>query len=477
MIISTTGWLNLSWIILDLAIVAILIPTILLQRRESGATLAWILVIVFIPFVGLIAFWLLGTTRLHLRRRKRHKVESLLAPEIEKLQTYTEQHTDPERAPQSLIHLARRFDGNGPLAGNQIEIFRSGQLLFNTLQMAIDHATQHIHLDYYIWQADSTGQRIRDALTRAADRGVEVRLLIDDVGSRAVKQLFFHPLQSAGGCIKRFLPVNPLNRQLALNNRNHRKLVIIDGNQAFIGGMNIGDQYAAKAGPWIDLHAHVKGPVVYSIQETFCQDWFHATAEDLVSRDYFPALENIGSVHAQLLSSGPADERWKSIHLFIFSAITLAQQKVFIETPYFVPDQPILLALRTAALRGIDVRLLLPSQSDHPLVLHAGRSFQDQLLEAGVRIFELKNSMTHAKTMTIDGILSAIGSANMDQRSFRLNFESNLFFFNERITQQMEQDFLELCNVADEISLDHRRALPRSIKMIESVCRLLSPLL
>ncbi|MEW8262486.1 MAG: phospholipase D-like domain-containing protein, partial [Candidatus Thiodiazotropha taylori] len=163
--------------------------------------------------------------------------------------------------------------------------------------------------------------------------------------------------------------------------------------------------------------------------------------------------------------------------LFIFTAITLARQKVFIETPYFVPDQPILLALRTAALRGIDVRLLLPSQSDHPLVLHAGRSFQDQLLEAGVKIFELKNSMTHAKTITIDGYLSTIGSANLDQRSFRLNFESNLFFLDQAITSQMEQDFVKLCATADEIKLDYRKSLPRSRRMVESACRLLSPLL
>ncbi|MEW8624614.1 MAG: cardiolipin synthase [Candidatus Thiodiazotropha sp.] len=477
MTITTPGWLNLSWILLDLAIVAILIPTILLQRRESGATLAWILVIVFIPFLGLIAFWLLGTTRLHLRRRKRHKIESHLAPEIERLQANSKGHPEPERAPQSLIHLARQFDGKGPLAGNRIEIFRSGQRLFDNLQQAIDSASQHIHLDYYIWQADSTGQRILDALVRAADRGVEVRLLIDDVGSRAAKQRFFLPLQLAGGSIKRFLPVNPLNRQLALNNRNHRKLVIIDGNQAFIGGMNIGDQYAAKAEPWIDLHARAEGPVVHSIQETFCQDWFHATAEDLVRRDYFPEPTHYGPVHAQLLSSGPADERWKSIHLFIFTAITLAQQKVYIETPYFVPDQPILFALRTAALRGIDVRLLLPSRSDHPLVLHAGRSFQDRLLEAGVRIFELNNSMTHAKTITIDGYLSTIGSANLDQRSFRLNFESNLFFLDETITRQMEQEFLDLCTNAEEISLQYRKGLPRTRKMVESACRLLSPVL
>ncbi|MEJ2620138.1 MAG: cardiolipin synthase [Candidatus Thiodiazotropha sp.] len=477
MSLGTYGWLNLSWIILDLAIVALLIPTILLQRRESGATLAWIMVILFIPFVGLIAFWLLGTTRLYLRRRKRHHVESLLAPEIERLQAHAEYKAIPDQAPPSLIQLARQFDGYGPLAGNRIEIFRSGQLLFNNLQLAIDQASQHVHLDYYIWQADSTGRSVRDALVRAAARGVEVRLLIDDVGSRAIKQAFFLPLASAGGQIKRFLPVNPLNRQLALNNRNHRKLVVIDGDKAFIGGMNIGDQYAGKAEPWIDLHARVEGAVVHSIQETFCQDWFHATAEDLISRNYFPRLEANGPVHAQLLSSGPADERWQSIHLFIFSAITLAQQKVYIETPYFVPDQPILFALRSAALRGVDVRLLLPSQSDHPLVLHAGRSFQDQLLQAGVSIFELKNSMTHAKTLMIDGHLSTIGSANMDQRSFRLNFESNLFFFDETITEQMEQEFLGLCNLADEIKLEQRNALPSTKRMIESICRVLSPLL
>ncbi|MBW9257820.1 MAG: PLDc N-terminal domain-containing protein [Candidatus Thiodiazotropha sp. (ex. Lucinisca nassula)] len=171
MTISTPGWLNLSWILLDLAIVAILIPTILLQRRESGATLAWILVIVFIPFLGLLAFWLLGTTRLHLRRRKRRRIETRLAPEIQRLQAQAEHQSEPELAPQSLIQLARQFDGNGPLAGNRIEIFRSGQLLFDNLQQAIDKATQHIHLDYYIWQADSTGLVQRELPGNCRRRG------------------------------------------------------------------------------------------------------------------------------------------------------------------------------------------------------------------------------------------------------------------------------------------------------------------
>jgi cardiolipin synthase len=477
MTISAIGWLNLSWLFLDLVIVAMLIPTILLQRRESGATLAWILTIFFIPFAGLIAFWLLGTTRLHLRRRKRRKVESRLAPEIQRLHAHAEYSTPPENIPQSLIHLAQQFDAAGPLAGNRIEIFRSGEALFDTFELATDRATQHIHLEYYTWQADATGQRIRDALVRASNRGVQVRLLVDDVGSRGIKRSFFSALERAGGKVEHFLPVNPLNRQIALNNRNHRKLVVIDGCQAFVGGMNIGDQYAAKAEPWIDLHARVHGPVVHSIQETFCQDWYHASAEDLASRNYFPAADMSGSVHAQLLSSGPADERWRSIHIFIFAGINLAREKVFIETPYFVPDQPILLALRTAALRGVDVRLLLPGRSDHPLVLYAGRSFQEELLEAGVRIFELKNTMSHAKTMTIDGYLSIIGSANLDQRSFRLNFESNLYFMEASVTQQMEQDFLELCHSAEEIGLEQRQSLPATRKLIESLCRLLSPVL
>jgi cardiolipin synthase len=477
MTISDIGWLNLSWLLLDLVIVAVLIPTILLQRRESGATLAWIMVILFIPFVGLIAFWLLGTTRLHLRRRKRRRVETLLVPEIQRLQSHAEYSLPSNDAPESLIHLARKFDKTGPLAGNQIEIFRQGSRLFDALIEEIDKATHHIHLEYYTWQPDETGQHIRNALVGAAHRGIQVRLLIDDVGSRAIKGHFFEPLEQAGGQIERFLPLNPLNRHFALNNRNHRKIVVIDGHLAFIGGMNIGDEYAVQNEPWIDLHARVHGPVVHSIQEIFCQDWYHASAEDLASRECFPSAQYAGAVHAQFLSSGPADDRWRSIHIFIFAAINLAREKVYIETPYFVPDQPILMALRTAALRGVDVRLLLPGHSDHPLVLYAGRSFQDALLAAGVRIFELKNSMTHAKTMTIDGYLSTIGSANLDQRSFRLNFESNLFLLASSVAQEMEQDFLVLCNSATEISLTQRKNLPATRRLIESLCRMLSPLL
>ena len=182
--------------------------------------------------------------------------------------------------------------------------------MFETLEAALDQARHHVHLVYYIWEPDRTGARLRDALARAAARGVQVRLLLDDVGSRRTRRSFFTPLLAQGGCVARFLPVNPLNRQLALNNRNHRKIVVVDGALGFIGGMNVGDLYAGLSSPWLDLHARLEGPVIQSLQEAFCQDWYHATGDDLVSPAYFPQIPAVGPVWAQLLTSGPADRIW-----------------------------------------------------------------------------------------------------------------------------------------------------------------------
>ncbi len=252
---------------------------------------------------------------------------------------------------------------------------------------------------------------------------------------------------------------------------------MVDGEIGFTGGMNVGDVYAGLGEPWRDLHARICGPVVHSLQEVFCQDWYHATAEDLVNPAYFPPIKGGGNVWAQLLASGPADERWRAIHTLLFAAINLAQQRVWIETPYFVPDSPIVIALQTAALRGVDVRLLLPAHSDNILVLHAGRSFLDQLLAAGVRVFEVQDAMPHAKTVTIDGNFSTLGSANMDQRSFRLNFEANLFFYGEQVAAELERDFLSSCAVASEVTAENRQQLSQYQRLAEGIGRVLAPLL
>jgi len=252
---------------------------------------------------------------------------------------------------------------------------------------------------------------------------------------------------------------------------------VIDGQTGYTGGMNVGDEYAGFDETWLDLQVRVRGPVVHEMQIVFCLDWYFTTEEDLCDPNYFPAIQPAGKEWAQLLSSGPADGSWRAIHTLIFAAINLAEKQIWIGTPYFVPDAPVLMALSTAALRGVDVRLLLPGRSDHALVLYAGRSFQDELLEAGVRIFELDDIFLHAKTMAVDGEFSTVGSANMDQRSFCLNFESNIFFYTRGVTHRLESDFLSLCGKAREVTRADRACVPYWQRLLEGFARILAPLL
>jgi len=473
----TIYWFSFSLLFLHLMVITFLVPRVVLQRRESGATLAWILAITFLPFLGMIAFWLLGTTRIRIMRRKRHHAEQHLIPSLSRFRREQKLSHSDESVATSLYSLAAKLDECGPQPGCEVEMFRIGSKALDCLEDAIDKAQDHIHLIYYTWESDSTGKRFRQALVRAVERGVEVRLLLDDVGSYKTKTSFFDPLISAGGEVARFLPLNLLTRQASVNNRNHRKIVIIDGTTGFTGSMNIGDLYAGLDEPWSDLHLCVRGRVVFELQGVFCQDWYHTTQKNLTTKKYFPNVSCHGDVCAHFLASGPSDDRWRTIHTLLFVAINTATKRIWIETPYFVPDPPIFMALETAALRGVDVRLLLPRCSDNPLVVHAGRSFFDELLDAGVRIFEMYDSVPHAKTAVIDQVFSTAGSANMDQRSFRLNFEGNLFFFGRKIGKELEKDFLRLSQSSEEVTVEGRKKLPKIQRLKEAFARVLAPLL
>jgi cardiolipin synthase len=471
--ISHAGW----WLVVDALIVGLLLPRVILERRETGATLAWVLTIILLPFIGLLGFWLFGTVRLRIRRRKRRKSEEHLEPALRALTEGRNEVPHDWGDLTALVHLATQLDGEGPLAGNTVRLYRNGRATFDEIEQQIRTAQDHIHLLYYIWEPDNTGRRIRDALVGACKRGVEVRLLVDDVGSYGTRKGFFEPLLEAGGKVAWFLKVNPLSRQININNRNHRKIIVLDGTTGFTGGMNIGDDYAGEGQPWKDLHCRITGPVVNTLQEVFCQDWYHATGEDLVNIRFFPRIAPCGEVYAQMLASGPADEKWRSIHTLIFAAINLATDKVWIETPYFIPDPPIAMALQTAALRGVDVRILLPGKSDHPLVVYAGNYFVDDLLAAGVRFFQDFKAMPHAKAVIIDDRFVTLGSANMDQRSFRLNFEANLFLFSEDINRQMVAEFKAQASRMEEITEQRRQLVPLRQKFVEGFARLLAPLL
>ncbi|MEE4252540.1 MAG: cardiolipin synthase [Desulfuromusa sp.] len=472
-----TNWFSLSLIFLHLAVMTFLIPKIILQRRESVASLSWILVIIFLPLLGVLAFWLLGSTRIKILRRKRHRAEQHLVPSLARFQQQQKLSDTDVLVASSLYSLAAKLDECGPQPGCDVEMYRDGCQAFDALEKAIDSAQEHIHLIYYFWAMDATGRRFCQALTRAAGRGVEIRLLLDDVGSYATKTSFFSSLISVGGEVARFLPLNLFSRQVSVNNRNHRKIVIVDGKTGFTGSMNVGDVYTGMDGRWNDLHLRVSGRVVYELQGVFCQDWFHATGKDLAIAKYFPSMDCRGDVCAHFLASGPSDERWRTIHTLLFVAINTAMERVWIETPYFVPDPPIVMALQTAALRGVDVRLLLPNCSDHFLVDYAGRSFFDELLISGVRIFKMDNIVPHAKTALVDQVFATAGSANMDQRSFRLNFEGNLFFFGKKIVSQLEKDFLYMSQFSHEVTSEKRAQLSPTQRLKEGFARVLAPLL
>ena len=318
---------------------------------------------------------------------------------------------------------------------------------------------------------------MRDALIRALGRGVRVRLLLDDVGSRAASPRFLAPLVAAGGEVARFLPLNLFSRQLSINHRNHRKILIVDGRVGFVGGYNVGDEYAGKGQPWRDSMVEVKGPLVHSMQEVFCRDWYQATGLETDDPGFFPEPERCGGVWGQLLTSGPGDRYWSPIYVLMVNAINDASERVWLETPYFVPDDTFLLALVGAALRGVDVRVVVPQSPDHSVVAWAARSYYSELLAAGVKIYELPEVMLHAKTMTIDGNFATVGSTNLDQRSFRLNFEVNGFFYGPQVAQEVEAAMKVTQGEAKRVEkgLFHKRRWLQ--RMLEAFARIFAPLL
>lgn len=473
--LATLAWLLTA---LNYAIIAFLVPRILFQRRDPRGTLAWVLFVVLVPFLGLIAFWVLGHTRLRLRTWRRKD-------RLRRAAAVRQELPAPPAVPEAvlpvdatLFHLAQGLDPAGaPSDRNRVELLDQGPAIFAAMEEAIDRAAAHVHAEFYIWNRDATGARFRDALVRAARRGVAVRVLVDDVGARAARADFFRPLTEAGGEVRRFLPVSLLARRFSLNHRNHRKLLVTDGQVGFTGGINIGDEYAGLGPPWYDAQVRLEGPAVHRLQAVFCQDWFRAGGEDLARPELFPPpLPHPSGAWVQILESGP-DLPIHTIHALTVAILGRAAERVRLVSPYFVPDPATSLALRTAAIQGADVRLILPGETDHPLVSHAARTFYDELLEAGVRIFETPDRFVHAKMFAVDGRLATVGSANLDERSQRLNFEVNAFVYGPELAGAVERACAALEAGATEIdrATFARRGWVQRWK--EALARLLTPIL
>ena len=413
------------------AIRLLILPVIVLRKERPATCLAWLAVVFFEPWIGLSLYLLIGENRLGRRRlaRRQHLRPLLAASE------YPTVEPDHVVAPETndeytvLVHLAEQGGGLPVVGGNSISLMSDTDVVIDRLIAEIDAARQHVHLLFYIFKDDSVGHRVADALGRAAARGVVCRVLADAVGSRNLFRRLAPSLRRQGVHVFPVLPANLWRLPFArLDLRNHRKLAVIDGAVAFTGSQNIVEaSYGHKrAGAWHDVMARITGPVVRQLQGIFLEDWFYASGELLENAALFPPCRADGSIAIQVIPTGP-DEPTELFQDLVVRAIFLARRRVVITSPYFIPNEAMLLALRLAALRGVQVDLVIPKQCDHRVVNAAGAFYCNYLMRFGVRVFLFQEGMLHAKTLTIDDELAMFGSANYDIRSFSLNFELNLF--------------------------------------------------
>lgn len=478
--------------VLAFAVSIMCVVWVLMTKAEASSAIAWILVIFFLPLVGSLLFFLFGYQHVNrpLQRKRRHKLLYERPPNPPNydstatlLRTTVRREGHLEGMGDSLARLAYRMGGYHVTEGNTIDFYTEGQPAFDAMIEAIGAAKHHIHLLFFIYQPDSLGRQILDLLADKARSGVEVRLLYDAMGSYHLPNRLLEPLRQAGGRTSVFLPLNLLRRRFQINMRNHRKIVVVDGTTGFIGGLNIGDEYVGKHkyfGFWRDTHLRVCGPAVVDLQRVFVEDWSFASGETLAAygahETYFTATNVAGPYQVQVIDSGP-DRDLKTIREVTFAAILKAQRRVWIASPYFVPDAGILDALRLAAYHGLDVRLLGQFRPDKWVPQLAARYYWTEVLRAGVQVYQYTKGMMHAKVMLIDDDVGCVGTANMDNRSMYLNFEVNCLIYSAQAIKTLEATFLT--DFRNSIKLDRGVYAKRPLagRLLENACRLLSPIL
>lgn len=460
---------------------------IFLERKDAGATWAWILVLFFIPGLGFVTYLLFGRNLARSKMfqwedQKKVGIAQLISNQLLEICTNKFSYRNElEKKYHDLIFMHLRNNDALLSQNNEVAIFTDGHDKFKALFHDIAAAKDHIHLQYYILKRDELGQKLLNALIRKAKEGIKVRILYDDLGSRTLTRGFFKDLRNAGGEIEAFFPSKLKFINLRMNFRNHRKLAIIDGKIGYVGGFNIGDEYLGKNprfGYWRDTHLRIVGNAVHAIQTRFILDWNQASHRHNIhySDSLFPPLNSTGEVGIQIVTSGP-DSEWEQIKNGYIKMISSAKQAVWIQTPYFIPDASLLDALRIASLSGIDVRIMIPNKPDHMFVYWATYSYIGEMIKAGAKIYIYDNGFIHAKTIIVDNEISSVGTANIDVRSFRLNFEVNAFIYNHDIAHKLTQSFEEDMKLSWELTDEIYQKRSLVIRFKESISRLLSPIL
>jgi len=456
---------------------------IFFENRHPTQTITWLVVLGSFPLIGFIFYLLFGR---NYRKEKMFRKKYFL----DKQAFLTVEGEDDPRGQEKLnlmgqhqgklFKLAQKL-GNSPISfDTATKVLTNGEETFQHIIEQLKRARHHIHLEYYIVRHDLIGQEIKEILIQKASEGVKIRFLFDAVGSWQLSKNYITALRNAGIEAVSFGPVKLPFLNNKFNFRNHRKIIVIDGNIGFVGGLNIGDEYLGRnkeIGFWRDTHLMLKGEAVRTLQLIFLQDWYYMTNHSFLTAEYLsPQIDHKHHGGVQLIAGGP-DNEWSVIKNIFFSMIASAEKSVWIASPYFIPDEDIFSAIKVAALSGVDVRLLVPNRPDKRIVFHASRSYFPELLEAGVKVYEYQHGFMHSKIVIVDNELASIGTSNMDMRSFHLNFEVNAFLFRTKSTEELVEEYINDLKFARQLDLETFQQRHIGFRILESTARLLSPLL
>lgn len=472
-------YINTIALIIYIVIIIATMITVITDNRQPAKTMAWLLVLVFLPIIGIILYIFFGQNI-----RKERVINQRSLDRLYKKTIFEYKEQGSISLPNQYKPLVNLFENQNmafPFKDNNVEIYTHGYNFFLSLLKEIGKAKHHIHLVSYIFEDDALGYLIADALIDKAKEGLEIRIVYDDVGCWKVKNKFWQRIKNNGIEVEPFIPVRFPAFTSKINYRNHRKICVIDGKTAFIGGMNIALRYVkgTKKYNWRDTHLKIIGGAVYGIQRAFLIDWYFVSRKLLDTSIYFPPLSEPinNNCIVQIVTSSPVS-LWADIMQAYIRIIVQAQKYVFIETPYFLPTEPIMAALTTAALSGVDVRIIIPLHADAFVVALASRSYIPEAMKAGVKIYLYKAGFNHSKLLVSDDYISSCGSTNVDFRSFENNFEANAFIYDSTMANKIKDIFL--CDQQNSISVsDYTKNKKRSfaIKLWESFLRILSPLL
>ena len=464
----------------------IALTIIFLERKNPSATLAWIMILFLVPVAGIILYFLFSQNiaRQRIFRMTKYEeaiINASLNEQINSIKRGEFNFSNPESKKwQDMIRLHQTYSDSFFTQDNKISVLTDGMHKFESLIKDLMEAKQTINIMYFIVKNDSMGRPLIDTLTKKAKEGIEVRLLIDAMGSRQISKKTLESFRLAGGQFAFFFPPMFKYLNMKLNYRNHRKLVVIDGAIGYLGGFNVGNEYIGKKkkfGFWRDTHLRLMGSCVQDMNARFILDWRFASKENIVlSQAYYDEPFQAGTTGIQIVSCGP-DSLREEIKQGYLKMISSAKKNIYIQTPYFVPDASILEVLKTAVLSGVDVKIMIPCMPDHMFVYWATYSYVGILLNLGAKIYIYDEGFMHAKTICVDGEIASIGSANFDIRSFRLNFEANAFIYDAAEVYKLEAIFETDMMKSHELTKHLYRNRPLIIKFKESISRLLSDLL